>query len=216
MSIESAMLSNHFILCRPLLFPSIFPASGPFPVSQLFASGSQSNGASASVCSVNIKGWFPLGLTGFASNRRQPKYLLVSECLNKMQYIHAMKYNSGRRNHTIDKTQHLNPQRQSWIKEAGLKKFHTVWSCLYGTLKDKSIVMDGLPSGSVVKNLPAVQETQVQSLGQEDPLEEGTATHSSVAAWWIPWSEEPGRLQSVGSQRVGYKWSGWAHLVMEN
>ena len=44
-------------------------------------------------------------------------------------------------------------------------------------------MMDGLPSGSVVKNLPAVQETQVQSLGQEDPLEESTATHSSVAAW---------------------------------
>ena len=176
MSIESAMLSNHFILCRPFLFPSIFPASGPLPVSQLFASGSQSNGASASVRSVNIKGWFPLGLTGFASNMRQPKYPLVSECLNKMQYIHIMKYNSGRRNHTIDKTQHLNPQRQSWVKEAGLKKFHTVWFCLYGTFKDQTIVMDGLLSGSVVKNLPAMQETQVQSLGQEDLLEEGTAT----------------------------------------
>ena len=216
MSIESAMLSNHFILCRPLLFPSIFPASGPLPVSQLFASGSQSNGASASVRSVNIKGWFPLGLTGFASNMRQPKYPLVSECLNKMQYIHIMKYNSGRRNHTIDKTQHLNPQRQSWVKEAGLKKFHTVWLCLYGTFKDQTIVMDGLLSGSVVKNLPAMQETQVQSLGQEDLLEEGTATHSSVLAWRIPWTEEPGGLQSVGLQRVGYKWSNWAHLVMEN
>ena len=65
--------------------------------------------------------------------------------------------------------------------------------------------MDGLLSGSVVKNLPAVQETQVQSLGQEDLLEEGTATHSSVLAWRIPWTEEPGGLQSVGLQRVGYK-----------
>ena len=102
----------YFILCcLLLLFPSIFPASGPFPVSQLFASGSQSNGASASVLPMNIKGWFPLGLTGFASNRRQPKYPLVSECLNKMQYIHTMKYNSGKRNHTVDKTQHLNPQK---------------------------------------------------------------------------------------------------------
>ena len=155
-------------------------------------------------------------LTGFASNRRQPKYPLVSKCLNKMQYIHTMKYNSGRRNHTIDKIQHFNPQRQSWVKEAGLKKFHTVWFCLYGTLKDKTIVMDGLPSGSVVKNLPAMQETQVQSLGQEDLLEEGTATHSSVLEWRIPWTEEPGGLQSVGLQRVGYKWSDWAHLVMEN
>ena len=65
--------------------------------------------------------------------------------------------------------------------------------------------MDGLLSGSVVKNLPAMQETQVQSLGQEDLLEEGTATHSSVLAWRIPWTEEPGGLQSVGLQRVGYK-----------
>ena len=46
----------------------------------------------------------------------------------------------------------------------------------------------------VVKNLPAMQETQVQSLGQEDPLEEGTATHSSILAWEISWTEEPGRL----------------------
>ena len=53
-----------------------------------------------------------------------------------------------------------------------------------------------------VKNLPAIQETQVQSLGQEDPLEKGMATHSSTLAWRSPWTEEPGRLQSMGSQRV--------------
>ena len=53
-----------------------------------------------------------------------------------------------------------------------------------------------------VKNLPAVQETQVQSLGQESPLEKGMATHSSILAWRIPWTEEPGGLQSMGSQRV--------------
>ena len=51
-----------------------------------------------------------------------------------------------------------------------------------------------------VKNLSAVQKTWVQSLGQENPLEKGTATHSNVLAWRIPWTEEPGRLQSVGSQ----------------
>ena len=51
-----------------------------------------------------------------------------------------------------------------------------------------------------VKNLPAMQETQVQFLGQEDPLEKEMATHSSILAWRIPWTEEPGRLQSVGSQ----------------
>ena len=53
-----------------------------------------------------------------------------------------------------------------------------------------------------VKNLPAVQELQVQSLDWEDPLEEGMATHSSILVWRIPWTEEPGRLQSIGLQRV--------------
>ena len=51
----------------------------------------------------------------------------------------------------------------------------------------------------MVKNLPAVRETWVQSLGQEDPLEKGMTTHSSILAWRIPWTEEPGRLQCMGS-----------------
>ena len=55
----------------------------------------------------------------------------------------------------------------------------------------------------MVKNLPAIQETLVRFLGQEGPLEEEMATHSSVLAWRIPWTEEPGRLQSMGSQRDG-------------
>ena len=68
-SIESVMLSNHLILCPPhpplLLLPSIFLASGSFPMSRLFASGGQSIGASASALPVNIQGWFPFGLTGW-------------------------------------------------------------------------------------------------------------------------------------------------------
>ena len=65
----------------------------------------------------------------------------------------------------------------------------------------------GFLGGSAVKNPPAMQgpqEMQVQSLGQEDPLEEGMATHSSILAWRISWTEETGRLQSMGLQRVGY------------
>ena len=54
----------------------------------------------------------------------------------------------------------------------------------------------------MVKRLPTKQETQVQSLSQEAPLEKGMATHSSILAWKIPWTEEPGGLHSVGSQRV--------------
>ena len=56
----------------------------------------------------------------------------------------------------------------------------------------------------LVKSLSAIQETWVQSLGWEDPLEKEVATHSSILAWRIPWTEEPGGLQSMGSQRVGY------------
>ena len=65
------------------------------------------------------------------------------------------------------------------------------------------IMSEGSPGGSAVKNSPVVQEPQelwVRFLGQEDPLEEGTATHSSILAWRIPWTEGPGGLQSMGSQ----------------
>ena len=58
----------------------------------------------------------------------------------------------------------------------------------------------------MIKNLPAMQETQVQSLGWEDPLEKEMSTHSSIFAWRIPWTEEPGRLQSIGSQS-------WTQLI---
>ena len=54
----------------------------------------------------------------------------------------------------------------------------------------------------MVNNLPAMQEIRVQSLGQEDPVEKGMATHSSILAWRLPWTEEPGKLQYIGSQRV--------------
>ena len=56
----------------------------------------------------------------------------------------------------------------------------------------------------MVKHLPTMQETRVQSLGWEDLLEQEMATHSSILAWRIPWTEKPDRLQSMGSQRVGY------------
>ena len=59
----------------------------------------------------------------------------------------------------------------------------------------------------MVKNPPAMWDTWVRTLGQEDPLEEGMATHSSILAWRIPWTEEPGGLQSLGSQRVGHDWA---------
>ena len=82
-------------------------------------------------------------------------------------------------------------------------------------------ILWGFPGGSVVKNPPAMQEMQemlVQSLSWEDPMEEGMATHANILAWRIPWIEEPGRIQSIGSQRVRHDWSNWActhPLVLE-
>ena len=69
------------------------------------------------------------------------------------------------------------------------------------------MVVRVFPSGSMGKNLSAIQETQetrVQPLDREDPLEKELATHSSILAWSIPWTDEPGRLQYIASQRVGY------------
>ena len=64
----------------------------------------------------------------------------------------------------------------------------------------------GFPVAQIVRNLPAMLETWVWSLGQEDPLEKGMATHASILAWRIPWAEEPGGLQSIGLQRVRHDW----------
>ena len=65
----------------------------------------------------------------------------------------------------------------------------------------------------MVKNPPAMRETWVRSWGPEDPLEKGMATHSSILAWRIPWTEEPGRLQSMGLQRVQHDWAIFTHSV---
>ena len=65
----------------------------------------------------------------------------------------------------------------------------------------------------MVKRLPTMQETRVRSLGREVPLEQEMATHSNILAWKISWTEEPGRLQSMGSQRVGHDWTTNTYLL---
>ena len=76
----------------------------------------------------------------------------------------------------------------------------SVWNRRRSYVCDTTI--PDFPIGSVVNNLPAIQETQVWSLGQEDPLEKKMGTHSGSLAWEIPWTEEPGGLQSMGSQEL--------------
>ena len=122
MSIESVTLSNHLILCCPLLLPSIFPSIRVF--------------SNESVLCI-----------------RWPKY---------------------------------------WRFSFSISPSMNIWHWF--------------PGGSTVKCLSAMQETWVRSLGWEDPLEKEMAAHSSTLTWKIPWTEEPGRLQSTGSQRVRHVW----------
>ena len=84
-----------------------------------------------------------------------------------------------------------------------LKSRYNVGSSIQ-TVEEDSLGLLGFPGGLVVKNPPAVQETQNQSLSQEDILEESMATHYSILAWRIPWTEEPGQLWSMGLQGVGH------------
>ena len=86
------------------------------------------------------------------------------------------------------------------MPHAETKHSHAATKDLHAAMKIRD--PPGFPGGSVVKNLPAMQDMWVQSLRCEDPLQEEMATHSSILAWKIPWTEEPGRLQSIGSQRV--------------
>ena len=71
-------------------------------------------------------------------------------------------------------------------------------------IREDSVTIRASLVAQKLKPLPAMRETWVRSLGQEDPLEKEMATHSSILAWRIPWTEEPGGLQSTGSQRVGH------------
>ena len=94
-------------------------------------------------------------------------------------------------------------------KAFGRRYVHNKWSlswfcCVFIDVYSRR---RSFPGVSVVKDPPVVQETQIHSLGQEDPLEKGMVTHSSILAWEIPWTQEPGGLQSMGSQRVRHSWA---------
>ena len=76
-----------------------------------------------------------------------------------------------------------------------------------GSLSNSEALLSVSLMAQMVKNLPAMPETRVRSLHQENPLKKGMATHSSILAWRIPWKDEPGGLQSMGSQRVRHNWT---------
>ena len=81
------------------------------------------------------------------------------------------------------------------------------------TLSTKVHIVKASLVDQMVKNLPAMRETWVQSLGWEDPLKKEMATHSNILAWRIPWTKEPGKLQPIGSQRVKHDWATITHSL---
>ena len=100
----------------------------------------------------------------------------------------------------------LSPVEHSaaWWESCGTQEGRDNSVCAFERCQEKTWIF---PGGSEVKNLSAVQEMRVWSLGQEDPLEEEMATHSNILAWEIPWTEKTGGLQPIGSQRVRLDWA---------
>ena len=91
--------------------------------------------------------------------------------------------------------------------KGGLKGNQASYHCLLAMTDTHCLL------AQMVKHLPAIQETQIQSLGKGDPLNKGMTTHSSILAWIVPLTVEPGRLQSTGSQRVGHDWVTNPHIL---
>ena len=172
------MLSNHLILCHPLLLlPSIFPSIRVF--------------SSESVLHIRWPKYWSFSFSISPSNE-------YSELISfRMDWI-SLQYKGLSRvfsSPTTGKYEFFGAQPSHGLT---LTSVHDYW-------KNHSFDCLDLWASLVaqmVKNLPAVQETWVQFLGWEDLLEKGMATHSSIFAWRIPWTEEPGRLQSMGLQRV--------------
>ena len=111
-----------------------------------------------------------------------------------MYYVYRLHTHTHTHTHTYIYSIAINQSE----KNNPIKNWQNIWT---------NILQKGIsPVAHTIKNLPAVQETCVRSLGQEDPLEKGMASYSSILAWRIPWTEEPGGLQSMGLQRIGHDW----------
>ena len=185
-SIESVVPSRHLILCRPLfLLPPIPPSIRVF-----------SN--ESTLCMRWPKYWsFSFSII---PSKEQPglisfrmdwlEFLAVQGTLRSLLQHHSSRASILR--HSAFFTVQLSYPYMTTGKTIALTR--RIFVVLYCILIRASLI------AQLVKNLPAKQETRVQSLGQEDPLEKEMATHSSILAWRIPWTEEPSRLQSMGSQ----------------
>ena len=192
------MPSNHLILCHPLLLlPSIFPSIRVFSNEVLlhirwpkYWNFSFNNSPSNE----------PPGLISFRMDRLD--LLTVQGTLKSFLQHHSSKASILR--HSVFFIVQLSHPYMTTGKTIALTRrtfVDKVMSLLFNMLS--RLV------AQTVKRLSTMWRTRARSLGQEDPLEKEMAIHSSTIAWKIPWTEEPGRLQSVGSQRVRHDWATW-------
>ena len=201
-SIESVMPSKHLILCRQLfLLPSIFPSIRVFSNESALCIRCQSIGVStsASVLPVTTQDWSPLGWTGW------------SPCSPR----------DSQESYPTPQFKSINSLALSFLYSPTLTSIHDYWKkhSFLGSLdglvvkltEERKITRNLITRihsvAQMVKCLPTMQYTWIWYLGWEDPLEKERTTHSSILAWKIPWTEDPGRLQSMGSQRVGHNWA---------
>ena len=178
MSIESMMPSNHLIFCHPLLLlPSISPSIRVFSDEPTLSFRWPKYWSfSFSISPSNVYS----GLISFRIDWFD--LLAVQGALKSLLQHHSWK--ASILLHSASFTVQLLGLREFSLSES--------WVCFF---------LPGFPGSPVVKNLPSKQETQVQSLNQEDPLEEEMAAHPSILAWRIPWTKEPDGLQPTGSQK---------------
>ena len=182
------MPSNHLIICRPLLLlPSIFPSIRAF--------------SNESVLRIRWPKYWSFSIS--PSNEYSG---LISFRINWFDLLAVQGTFKSLLSTTIQKYQFFDTQLSLWsnshIHTQSLPSgsFHKLLILIHQRAdRMKTTITD-----KRLKHLPAMRETWVRSLGREDPLEKEMATHSSILAWRIPWMEELGGLQSMGSQRVGH------------
>ena len=183
--LECAQTQVHWVSDATQSSYPLLPPSSVLNLSQHYSlfqwinsSPGQSIGASASVLPINKQGWFPLGLTDLT--------FLLTKGLSRIFPAPQIKSI-----YTLVLNLIYGPTLTFWIYGSLLAKW-----CLYFLIHYQGWLWTSLED-QMVKNLPPIQETRIQFLGWEDPLEMEMATHTSILVWRISWREEPGGLQSI-------------------
>ena len=146
----------------------------------------------------------------FPHNPREPCHVLYFPCPRRNWFLTSVKLLRGLEDFFSSRGSLLEKMTGPWTRKGSVHRRGAVLSAAQMMpVRAQELDLLGVLASLVVQRLkpmPGIRETRVWSLGREDPLEKEMATHSSTLAWRIPWREEPGRLQSMGSQRVGHDW----------